>query len=175
MTPTQLGLLVSGLLAIALAYWLWQRVRAARARAGLPDGEVAYADTRRWARGKLLYSPQYGLSGKPDYMLRLGGETIPVEVKPGRAAGDPYASDVMQLVAYCLLVEECLGTRPSHGLLRYAERTFRIPYDDGLREELLGILDAMRHCAEAPDVPRSHASPARCRFCGQREHCTEAL
>lgn len=171
----QIILLLAFLLVLALAIFLWASARGLRAHSGLPKGQVIYADTGRWERCDPLYAPRYKLSGKPDYLVRAGREIIPVEVKPGRRAREPYASDVMQLLAYCLLVEETQGRRPSHGLLRYEEQTFRIPYGRLARQAVLATLSAMRRDFAKRDVPRGHAEPARCRFCGHREHCREAL
>ena len=64
-----------------------------------------------------LYARRYGLTGKPDYLIERGGAQIPVEVKPGRRAQQPYDSDLMQLAAYCALVEETSGRAPPYGLL----------------------------------------------------------
>lgn len=171
----QIALFLALLLALGLAVFLWASARGLLARTGLPRGQVVYADTGRWERCEPLYAPRYKLSGKPDYLVRAGREIIPVEVKPGRRAREPYASDVMQLLAYCLLVEETQGCSPSHGLLRYEEQTFRIPYDRSARRTVLATLDAMRRDFAKRDVPRSHAEPARCHFCGHRERCREAL
>jgi CRISPR-associated exonuclease Cas4 len=171
----QTALLLGGLASLALASLLGWRALAARIKAGLPAGRIVYADTRRWARCEPLYSTQYRLAGKPDYVLRQGRTLIPIEVKPGRDASQPYPADVMQLMAYCLLVEESTGQPPSHGLLRYRERTFRIPYDPRGRQALLDTLRDMRQARTAADVPRSHHDAGRCRFCGQREACGASL
>jgi CRISPR-associated exonuclease Cas4 len=71
-------LLIAGLL---LAWGL--RVRA---RTGLPWAPVRYSDAGWQAPEKPLTSRRLGLTGKPDYMVALGGRLIPVEVKPGRMA-----------------------------------------------------------------------------------------
>lgn len=160
---------------MALAYLTWRSARGARMRAGLPKGQVIYADTGAWTRCPPLRAPRYGLSGKPDYMLRVGRQTVPVEAKPSRRAPEPYEADIMQLAAYCLLVEETSGQRPPYGLLHYADHTFRIPYTPALRASLLGLLDDMRADMDQADVPRTHDDPQRCRFCGQRAHCDVSL
>jgi len=174
-SDARLWLLALGLAALATAVLLWGRARAGRARSGLPRGEVVYADTGDWMASEPLYAPRYRLSGKPDYVVRAGHALIPVEVKPGRRATEPYDGDVMQLAAYCLLVEETSGKRPPYGLLRYAEQTFRIPYDQRLYEALLSTLEDMRVDFAQRDVPRSHADPLRCRYCGLRQDCRQAL
>lgn len=150
--------------------------RRTRARAGLPAGRIIYADTRAWGRvERPLFSERYRLTGRPDYLVD-DGSLAPVEVKSGRAPAEgPYGAHIYQLAAYCLLVAEEYGRAPAHGIIKYADRAFGVDYTPDLREGLLALLDELRADAEAGDVPRSHDSPARCRACGYREACGQAL
>ena len=175
LTTSQAVLLAGILLALGLAYLSWKRASATRARAGLPKGRVIYADMAGWERCTPLYSRSLHLSGKPDYLVRLGHRVIPVEVKPSRTALEPYDADVMQLAAYCLLVEETTGHRPPWGLLRYRDQTFRIPYSRRLQRALLATLDDMRRDLRRRDVSRSHDDPQRCHFCGHSPRCEQRL
>ncbi len=138
---------------------------------------MVYTDTGGWARlEKPIFSKRLGLTGKPDYLVRDGDDTIPVEVKSGRApSGRPYDSHLYQLAAYCALVQEAFGRRPPHGLIKYADGIVVVDYTADLEGDLLQILDAIRADEEADDVPRSHNSAARCRGCGFNEVCDEAI
>jgi len=150
--------------------------RRQRAAAGMPAGQVVYADTGAWQRCEQpLFSPRYRLSGKPDYLVEERGRIVPVEVKPGRGAAEPYEGDVLQLAAYCLLVEEEYGRRPRYGYLKYRQVVFRVDYTGDLRRRLLSRLDGMRRGFRAPDIAPSHNEPQRCLHCGQREHCRRRL
>lgn len=172
------GLLLTLLgLVLALLAWLaWQHSRRQRERLGLPRGRIVSADTGGWqACPRPLYSARYRLAGKPDYLLQVGRALVPVEVKPGRRATQPYPSDVLQLGAYLLLVEEETGRRPPYGLLRYAEDTFEIPYTAALRRRTIETLQEMQRLRHARRVAPQHSDPRRCRYCGYREHCDEAL
>jgi len=161
------------LLVGAVLLWLARRLRA---RSGLPAGRVVAADVGPWRRlDRPLFSRRYGLTGRPDYVVADGADLIPVEVKSARAPARPYASHVLQLAAYCLLVAETSGRRPPYGILRYADRTFQIPYTRELEEQLLEVLEAMRDDLAAGDAPRRHQDPRRCAACGYREVCDEAL
>jgi len=161
------------LLVGAVLLWLARRLRA---RSGLPAGRVVAADVGPWRRlDRPLFSRRYGLTGRPDYVVADGADLIPVEVKSARAPARPYASHVLQLAAYCLLVAETSGRRPPYGILRYADRTFQIPYTQELEEQLLEVLEAMREDLAAGDAPRRHQDPRRCAACGYREVCDEAL
>ena len=151
--------------------------RRQRKTAGLPPGAIIYTDAGDWRRNERpLFSDRYRLAGKPDYLVRQGREIIPVEVKSTSLRGrEPYDSHKMQLAAYCLLVEDALGVRPGHGVLKYADIAIRVDYTDDLRRGVLSILDEMRRALHARDIPRSHDDPRRCRACGYRDVCDEAL
>lgn len=161
------------LLMLALLIGLWG-LRLRRAT-GLPWAPVTYQDTGGHAPEKPLIARKLGLVGKPDYLLNVRGATVPVEVKPGRRAERPYESDLMQLAAYCVLVEEVEGVAPPHGLLRYAERTFRLDYTERLRDQLLDLLDEMRVALADADCDRSHDDLRRCAGCGFFEQCDQAI
>ena len=83
---------------------------------------------------------------------------------------------ILQLAAYCLLVEDNFDAAPPYGLLRYADATLQIPYTDELRRRVLDTAAEIRQARRAPDVPRSHSEPPRCAACGYRSACgSEAL
>jgi CRISPR-associated exonuclease Cas4 len=145
-----------------------------RAATGLPWAPVVYHDADAWTPERPLVARRIGLVGKPDYLIQMRGRLIPVEVKPGRNAAHPYESDLMQLAAYCVLIEETTGVAPPYGLLRYAERTFRLSYTARVREEVLTLLDEMRNALDN-DCDRSHDDPARCWGCGFFSQCDQAM
>ena len=102
--------------------------------------------------------------------------TIPVEVKSRRRPASPLIIYVLDLGAYCLLVEDTLKQRPPYGLLHYADATFKIPYNEVLRSEVLATAEAIRSARTLVDVHRQHDEPARCQGCGYRHGCgAEAL
>lgn len=153
---------------------LWYAVRLRRST-GIPWARVVSQDTVGRTLERPLYTRRYGLTGQPDYLIERRGRLIPVEVKPGRRANEPYESDLMQLAAYCLLVEEAYDNPPPYGLLRYAEQTFRLDYTDQVREQLLDLLDEMRATLDEEDCPRSHDEWRRCAACGFADQCEESL
>jgi CRISPR-associated exonuclease Cas4 len=169
MTPVAVLLLVLA----GVVLWLALRLRR---RSGLPWARIVASDTSsRSALEKPLFSRRYRLTGKPDYLLQHRQSYIPVEVKPTRRARAPYDSDLMQLAAYCLLVEDATGQAPPYGVLRYADTSFRLDYTPAVRDELLEILDEMHDTLEDDDCERSHNEPRRCIACGFRDVCDEAL
>ncbi|HEY1015419.1 MAG TPA: Dna2/Cas4 domain-containing protein, partial [Herpetosiphonaceae bacterium] len=152
--------------------WRGRRLRAA---AGLPWRQVVYQDTERRTLAKPLFSQRHGLAGQPDYILRDGAGWMPVEVKPTRRDQTPRTGDLLQLAAYCLLLEEATGRPPARGLLRYQSATFEMIWDNAWRQELLDTLAAMRDDLAADDVPRTHDEPRRCRACGFADRCEDSL
>ena len=167
------------LLALALGglgLWLLLRSGAARREAGLPAGRVTYTDTGAWDRcERPLFSDRYQLTGRPDYLVRTDRGLIPVEVKSRPAPARPYRSHLLQLAAYCLLVEEQEGQAPPYGILKYRNRAFEVDYTPALRRELLTTLDRIRRDRRARRVNRSHDDPRRCRGCGYRQRCDQRL
>ncbi len=163
------------LLLAGLAALVWA-LRARRA-SGLPKGRIIYTDASGWQRAaRPLFSRQYQLTGKPDYLVRDGQAVIPVEVKSSRApAGGPREGHVLQLAAYCLLVKETERTRPAYGIVRYADQTFRVDNTTALEQTLLSTLSAMRGDLARGYSRRSHADPVRCRRCGFHDACDERL
>ena len=83
---------------LALGLWLLWLARRGRARSGLPQGRVVYTDTGGWGRPERpLFSSQFSLTGKPDYLVTEGNSVIPIEVKSSPAPAQPYPSHVLQL------------------------------------------------------------------------------
>lgn len=165
------------LVALVIALALFLAARRQRAQAGMPYGvRIVYADTGAWQKvERPLVSWRYGLIGKPDYIVEERGTMIPVEVKPSRVARAPRESDVLQLAAYTLLVEEDFGTAATYGLLKYRDVVFRVEVTNELRAHLLDVLAAMRRDLDAQDVARNHNEPHRCRACGYRAECGQTL
>ena len=172
-----MGWLVSAALVMgALGFWLLIRSGTVRRQVGLPVGRVTYADTSAWDRcERPLFSNRYRLTGRPDYLVRTRQGMVPVEVKSSAAPPQPYLAHVLQLAAYCLLVEEQEGSAPPYGILKYHDQAFEIDYTSTLRSELVGAIDDIRHDLQVRDVERSHDEPARCRGCGYRQHCEQRL
>ena len=134
-----------------------------------------YQDTRA-TPGVLLSARSIPLRGKPDILIREGHTITPVELKTGRTPPTPYPGHVLQVLAYCLLVDEHYHVRPTHGIIRYPARDVLVPYtpeeERRLRVLVGEMLDAKRGGIEQH---RSHRQPLRCAACGFRDRCLEAL
>lgn len=166
-------------LILLLSGWLVQQ-RSARLQqaSGLPLGRLVYADTasQDWRTPpQPLYAEAYGLTGKPDYLVETVQGLIPVEVKSSQAPPVPYLGHLLQLAAYCLLVEATTGHTPPHGLLKYADALYEVDFTPELRQELLDTLGELRQARHRENVSRSHQQAAKCASCGLRYACDEAL
>jgi len=169
-------LLLAALLLGGAGLWLLVRAGGGRRDTGLPVGRVTYVDTGAWDRcERPLFSQRHRLTGMPDYLVHSRKGMVPVEVKSGTAPQSPHLSHVLQLAAYCLLVEDQEGKAPSYAILKYDDQAFEIDYTPSLREELLDTLDDIRHDLRARNVDRSHEEPARCHGCGYRDRCGQAF
>lgn len=167
---------LAALLLLLVGVGLWGLAARLQARSGLPRAHVRYDDAQAGRTPERpLVSHRYRLTGRPDYLLEERGRLIPVELKPTRRAPAPYEGDILQLAAYCLLVEETFEQRPPYGILRYAEQSWEIPFDAALRGRLLAVLETMERASTHPDLPRTHHQPARCAGCSQRHHCDKRL
>ncbi len=170
--PVGLGIT---LVLLALVAWLFARSR--EEGSGLPSGKVIYADSGAWTeQQETLFSPSLQLAGRPDYLVEASdGDLIPVEVKSRNAPRKPHQAHVLQLAAYCLLVEESYGIRPSHGILQYRDNAFAIDYTDDLEDDLLDLLADMREDMFEEEVDRDHDNGRRCLRCGVRDFCDQRL
>jgi CRISPR-associated exonuclease Cas4 len=156
-----------------LLLWLAHRMRTS---SGLPRGRVVYTDTTAWRPvSEAFFSEEHQLTGRPDYLVADGDDLIPVEVKSGPAPVRAYRSHVLQLAAYCLLVETCTGQNAPYGIIKYADRAVEIDYTAALRKTLLATMATMRDDIAAGDAARNHDDVHRCEACGHRDRCDERL
>jgi CRISPR-associated exonuclease Cas4 len=162
-------LLAAGITVLWMGRRMWQNT-------GLPTGQVVYSDTgAEQAIFEPLVSHRFGLVGKPDYLVEIAGPggplRVPLEVKSRKRPAVPAEGHILQLGAYCLIVEDVYGQRPTHGYLRYADATVQIPFTDALRTQVLNAASQLRGARTAFDVRRSHEEPGRCMNCGYRASC----
>jgi CRISPR-associated exonuclease Cas4 len=174
--PIGLGML---LLALAILLLLWNERRSQHNRLlqerhralGLPMGELVYEDAD--GQGETLSSSQYPLAGKPDYVVKLlDGRPVPLELKLNvEDASAPYSNHIVQIGAYCLILEDYFELPPTHGILRYADREFTVEYTPALRKKIIRLLVEMERCSEMqpPILQRQRAT--KCKVCTFQAIC----
>ena len=150
--------LVLAAVGLGLAAWAVRALSERRRDATL--GRLVAIDAGRPAT---LRSERFRLIGRPDALRSLDdGRWVPVEVKSRTTPPHgPSPSHVVQVRAYCLLVEEATGAAPPYGVLRYSDGEFRVRWDARAREELVALLAELRRPYDGRATP-SRAKCARC-------------
>lgn len=171
--------LVLTLLILAVAFQFRSKRESSSANSmrmvyGIPAGKVIYSDLDR--PGKALYSKSLGISGKPDYIVKGRGRTlIPVEIKSGRAQ-EPHKNHVLQLAAYCYLVEENYHRSVPYGIIVYSDaKQHRINFDKALRSDLLATIGEMKRTLGHDCPKRTHNYKQKCRHCSFSGSCKNSL
>ncbi|MED5291664.1 MAG: Dna2/Cas4 domain-containing protein, partial [Candidatus Thermoplasmatota archaeon] len=165
-----------------LATWQLQRslkaeneMRESRKKAGLEEGtELIYSDDDK--SSDLLINPVSGLRGRPDQIVIIDGEFIPVEQKTGKIPKKPHESHRLQLLAYISLVETSTKKSPPYGVLRYGNEDVHQVFWDQHAQQLLreSIIEVQRLMVEG-GAKRNHEREGKCRNCSRRYACDETL
>ena len=173
-------LLILSLLLLAIfSHFLSNRelgaAKSIREKYGIPYGRVIYSDLDHPA--KALFSKKLGIIGKPDYVIsdRRYGGLVPVEIKSGRAA-NPYRNHILQLAAYCLLVEETYHKPVPYGIIVYSDgKQHKIIFDESLRSDLIGVIKEMKRSMRSGCPTRGHNQLRKCSSCSFQASCRDCL
>ncbi|UCE74189.1 MAG: CRISPR-associated protein Cas4 [Methanomassiliicoccales archaeon] len=145
-----------------------------RKQHGIEKGAIQYVDSLDDTT-EMFYSEKFGLRGRPDYILEKEGNLVPVEVKTGRVPRGPLFSHILQLAAYCLLIEDKYGRKPSYGIISYSNVQHEIDYTEELKGTLISKLNDMEKIIKTQKAHRNHNRPSKCRGCSRRKMCPEKL
>ena len=165
-----------------LASWQLQRalladnaLEVARINAGLDENtDVAYSDDESTAG--LLVDDLSGLRGRPDQIVIVDGEFIPVEQKTGKIPDKPHKSHKMQLLAYLHLVESTTGRKPPYGVLKYgSENLHTIDWDDENKHQLFSAIKEVQRLMVQGGAERNHNRKGKCENCSRRYACEASL
>jgi CRISPR-associated exonuclease Cas4 len=172
-------LLFASTLALLAALLLFL-ARRSRSKTGIPSGEIFYQDlVGQPFQAEVLRSPRWGISGKPDCLIRTPDGIVPVEFKKSKrppARGGVYPNHMIQNLAYCALVEDQMKTPVPNGLVIYAgEQVRRVEYNEANRLWLHSVIDKIRLARTLPRVTRNHQMRGRCSACGLRQQCDQSL
>ncbi|MBX8634511.1 MAG: PD-(D/E)XK nuclease family protein [Candidatus Thermoplasmatota archaeon] len=126
-------------------------------------------------RHPVLVSGDGTISGRPDFIIESEGEIMPVEFKSGRRPAGPLFSHIMQVSAYCRLVEDNFVRRPDYGLIYYGTKSFAVDFDDEVEKLLMKKVGEMRIAVEKGEAHRNHNRPGKCLSCSRRAVCDERL
>ncbi|MEC8927002.1 MAG: Dna2/Cas4 domain-containing protein [Candidatus Thermoplasmatota archaeon] len=148
----------------------------AREGAGLAKDDIlAYSDDAGESAA-LLVDEEIGIRGRPDQIVKIDNQFIPVEQKTGKIPREPHDSHRMQLLAYLHLVSNTTGTIPDYGILRYGgEALFTIPWDDLARADLTNSIQEVQRLMVEGGAQRNHERNGKCRNCSRRNMCPQSL
>lgn len=162
--------IIAGMLFGFIGFWLLFQSRRP------PDATQQYhGPNARALRGQLV-SWEYGITGRPQFIIEHDGKPIPVLVRRGKAPSDsPHDSHIAQVLTYCLLIHENAQIPPPYGIIRYQDRTFEVDYNEVVVETLLDLVEEMHDVREHPLPERSHYKKQHCAGCRYRRTCEESL
>lgn len=146
-----------------------------RDRAGLEEGtQLVYSDDDE-STG-LLRDEETGLRGRPDQIVVIDGEFIPVEQKTGRVPKKPHQSHRVQLLAYVSLVETNTKKSPPFGILKYSEKdVHQVFWDQHAKESLFSSIKEIQKLMVEGGAKRNHEREGKCRNCSRRHACEQSL
>lgn len=157
---------------LSVALYSQREYKAMQQAAGIVPGRVL--DRGLPGGGDPMEDPEWGVTGKPDYVIHSEDGPVPVEVKTGNTPPRPYESHRMQVAVYCRLLAAA-GQTPPHGLITYPKGAFRVPWDDDVQHRLQTVLARMAAAQDAGKADRDHEHVGRCRGCARREQCEQKL
>lgn len=126
-----------------------------------------------------LESERYGLVGKVDCIRRRSGQIIPYEHKRGRSArgadgaAETWGSDRIQIIAYCLLVEEHSGREITEGRVRYHadNQMVRVAIDEQARADFQAALQRAGQLQASIERPPVTVNERLCIKCSLAPVC----
>ncbi len=165
-----------------LASWQLQKalladnaLEVARINAGFDEKtDVAYSDDDSTAG--LLVDKITGLRGRPDQIVIVDGNFIPVEQKTGKIPEKPHKSHKMQLLAYIHLVESTTGVAPPYGVLKYGNQNLHpIEWDEQNKHVLFSATKEIQRLMVQGGAIRNHNRRGKCQSCSRRYACDSSL
>ena len=175
-------LIVTAFIWTFLATWQLQKSLFAenemienRERAGLDEGtQLVYSDDDE--SSGLLRDGETGLRGRPDQIVIIDGEFIPVEQKTGRVPKKPHDSHRVQLLAYISLVETNTKKSPPYGILKYSEEdVHQVFWDQHAKDSLFTSIKEVQKLMIEGGAKRNHEREGKCRNCSRRHACEQSL
>ncbi len=175
-------LIITAMVWTLAASWQLQRAlisenqsELARKDVGLTEGsQIAYSDDDDTAG--LLIDNRTGIRGRPDQIVVIDGEFIPIEQKTGRIPKKPHKSHKMQLLAYIHLVEINTKRKTPYGILRYGnEDIHQIHWDKNSKTELYEEVQEIQRLMVYGGAERNHNRVGKCKNCSRKYACSSSL
>ena len=147
----------------------------AKKEAGLTESEeLAYSDDS--GEAALLIDEDIGLRGRPDQIVKIDNQFIPVEQKTGKIPVHPHDSHRMQLLAYIHLVSKTTNSEPEYGILRYGgDSLFTVAWDQTGKTDLYQSIQEVQRLMVEGGAKRNHEREGKCRNCSRLASCPQSL
>ena len=182
-TVITFSLIVITLAWLLISAWQLHRVltrekdaEKAREKTGLSkNGVLAYSDDSG-QQASLLIDQETGIRGRPDQIVKIDNQFIPVEQKTGKVPNNPHESHRMQLLAYLYLVEKTTSIKPDYGILQYAENSlYTIAWNSEAETDLVKSVKEVQRLMVEGGATRNHQRVGKCRNCSRRKSCPQSL
>jgi len=153
-----------------------KRVDDAREKVGLGKDDILTYSDDSGASAALLSDEKIGVRGRPDQIVRIDNQFIPVEQKTGKVPNRPHDSHRMQLLAYLHLVAKTTDTDPEYGILRYGgEALFTVQWDAAAKNDLANSIKEIQRLMVEGGAQRNHERKGKCTNCSRRSKCPQSL
>lgn len=137
--------------------------------------QVVYADSDD-TKEALLIDQESGLRGRPNQIVIIDQEFIPVEQKSGRPPKFPHDSHKLQVLSYLKLVESSTGHTPSYGVINYGnEKVFKVLWNNENKQLLESQIKEIHQAMVSGEVHRNHDRIGKCKNCSRAHACPERL
>lgn len=144
-----------------------------------PEKEEVSGEQATEYRQFVLTSDKFGLTGRVDAIHHRDGGWVPYEHKRGHAQRDKdgkaaaWSWDVVQVLAYAMLIEEETGKSVSEGRIRYhADNiTVRVPLDEEGRNLVMKSIVRARQLRVEGKLPPVNSNENACVHCSLAPAC----
>ena len=153
-----------------------QKASLAKKETGLREQDLLTYSDDSGQTASLLIDEETGVRGRPDQIVKIDSQFIPVEQKTGKVPEHPHESHKMQLMAYLHLVENTTDVTPDYGILRYGTDTlFTVQWDSMTKQELMDSTKEIQRLMVEGGAKRNHERRGKCKNCSRRSHCDQSL
>ncbi len=136
----------------------------------IQPGKILYTDLNKPATP--FFSTKYGITGKPDYIIKEKSRYIPIELKFSNK-NQPQKNHIFQIAGYCHLLEENYGSFVPYGIIVYNNKyQFKIPFNPQIRYELESTIKDMRGLLKNGKITRNHSDFYKCKNCSMKAYCS---
>jgi CRISPR-associated exonuclease Cas4 len=143
----------------------------------LVDGRLKHehqSERGGWVKEQYIRSKKLGLHGKIDLIETDRGSLTPVERKRAES-GDYYASDIIQLAGYCMLLETVIDEAVNVGYiyLYSTDQRHAVRITKNHREIVVKSVEQIRSMS-VDSIPPFTDNRSKCEGCSARHYCMPA-